>query len=180
MKNRILFLWTIWLFFSGSASAQQLDQRQKEKFVIVPPESVLMTIASQPDSPLQFEEVRFLASVDGGGNSPAFHVRNIGSKPIRSFTIGGPDWTMTWSEDFTKKVLIPGERALATNDVEIVPLTDKLRANLKLDRPMAVLVVMVIEVQYADGAIYNARPTYQALQKYTERLMGLESSAKSK
>jgi len=137
-----------------------------------------MTIASQPESPIRFEEVKFLASVDGGGNSPAFHVTNIGSKPIRSFTIGGPDWTMTWSEEFARKLLMPGEKALAKDDVEIVPLTDKLRANLKLDKPMAVLVVMVIEVQYADGTNYNARPTYQALQKYTERLLELKSSAK--
>lgn len=173
MKYRIALLCLVCLSLAHSTTAQQPGQSKKQKFVVVPPEQVLMTVMSQPECSIQFEQLRFLASVDGGGASAAFFVRNSGSKPIRELTIGGPDWTETWSVEFTKKLLMPGERAFEGNRVEIVPLTDKLRETLKLNGPMrAILVVMVIEVKYADGTTYDARAVHEALKKYSEAMIG--------
>lgn len=180
MKYKIAMLVFILLAFACSTTAQQLPSPTSQKFVIVPPEQVLMTVMSQPECSIQFEQVRFLASVEGGGASASFVVHNNGVKPIREFTIGGPDWTMTWSERFTKKLLMPGERAFeGKNDVEIVRLTDELRHKLELNGPMkAILVVMVIEVKYADGTTYDARPAHQALRKYSEGLSSLRIDVK--
>ena len=180
MKFRIAMLVLILLGFACLATAQQLIHQTPQRFVVVPPEQVLMTVMSQPECPIQFEQVRFLASVEGGGASASFVVHNNGPKPIREFTIGGPDWTMTWSEKFTKKLLMPGERAFeGKNDVEIVRLTDELRHKLELNGPMkAILVVMVIDVEYADGTTYDARPAYHALRKYSERLSSVRIDVK--
>lgn len=181
MKQKIVLCCLVWLAFVNSPNAQQVKQGTKEKFVVVPSELVLMTVASQPESGIEFKEVRFLVALDGGG-TPSFIVRNKGAKPIRSFTIGGPDWTRTWSEQYTKRLLMPGERAFdGDDDIEIVPLTKELREKLKLNGPvMAVLTVMVIEIQYADGTTYNARSTYEALKAHLEHLMELEDRVKAK
>jgi hypothetical protein len=175
MKQKIVLCWLVWLTCAGSPNAQQVKQGTKEKFVVVPSELVLMTVASQPESSIEFKEVRFLVSLDGGGTR-SFIVSNKGAKPIRAFTIGGVDWTKTWSEDYTKRLLMPGETAFKGDDnIEIVPLTSELRKKLKLNGPMkAILTVMVIEIQYADGTTYDARSTYEALKEHSERLMELE------
>lgn len=180
MKVSIALLALMCLGFVCSTAAQQLNQQQKERFVVVPPQQVLMTAASQPECGIQFDEVRFITSIDGEGSSPSFVVRNNGSKPIREFTIGGPDWTMTWSEKFTKRLLLPGQRAFDDDSgLEIVPLTEKLKDKLKLTGPMtSILVVMVIKVKYADGTTYDAKPIHEALKKYAESLVNLRANAK--
>lgn len=181
MKHKIVLCSLLWLTLVDSPSAQQVKQGTKEKFVVVPSELVLMTVASQPESGIEFKEVRFLVSLDGGG-TPSFIVRNRGAKPIRAFTIGGVDWTRTWSEHYTKRLLMPGETAFdGDDDIEIVPLTNELREKLKLNGPMkAKPTVMVIEIQYADGTTYDARSTYEALKEHSARLRELEERADAK
>ena len=78
------------------------------------------------------------------------------------------------------KIANPGGKAfLGDDDVEIVPLSDELRDKLQLKGSMrSVLVLMVIRVEYADGSVYNAESTYEALQKYTETLINLKANAK--
>lgn len=88
---------------------------------------------------------------------------------------------MTWSEQFTKKLLMPGEKAEGTDDVEIVSLSNELRDKLNLKGPMrSILVLMVVRVEFADGSTYSAESTYEALKKYTEKLDYLLANAKSK
>ena len=66
MKHRIVLFALISLGLASSTTAQRPGQQKKQKFVVVPPEQVLMTVVSQPECSIQFEEVRFLASVEGG------------------------------------------------------------------------------------------------------------------
>jgi hypothetical protein len=180
MKQKIVLCCLVWLALVDSPNAQQVKQGTKQKFVVVPSERVLMTVASQPESGIEFKEVRFLVALDGGG-TPSFIVRNKGPKPIRAFTIGGADWTMTWSEQYTKRLLMPGETAFdGDDDIEIVPLTKELREKLKLNGPMAILTVMVIEIQYADGTTYDAKSTHDALREHSERLRELEERVETK
>lgn len=165
-------------FYAGAIQGQKTPNEDRLKFVVVPSEQILVTIAEQPGCPLKFEEVKYLAALDGGG-TPSFEIRNRGTKPIRNFTVGGTDWTMSWSEQFTKKLLMPGETAEGNDDVEIVNLSDQLREKLNLSGPMkSVLVLMVIKVEFADGSAYNAESTYKALQKYTEKLDNLIINSK--
>ncbi len=181
MKDKIILLCFMCLCFAGSANSQQVDGKQKWKFVVVPAEQVLVTVAAQPLCPIQFENIKYLAGVDGG-RSPSFTVRNKGNKPIRAITVGGSDWTLEWSEKFTHTLLMPGGEAFSEkeeDDVEIVPLSDELRNKLQLKGSMrSVLVLMVIRVEYADGSVYDAEPTYKALQKYTEMLTDIMANAK--
>lgn len=180
MRNKIILMCFVFVCSAGALNGQKANRQEKSKFVVVPSEQVLVTTAEQPGCPLQLEEVKYLAAIEGGG-SPSFEIRNKGNKPIRSFTVGGPDWTMSWSQKVTKKLLMPGERAEGLNDAEIVNVSDELRDKLNLKGPMrSILVIMVVRVEYADGSTYSAETTYEALQKYTERLGYLLANSKSK
>lgn len=178
----MIFLCLICACFVAPAYSQEPDQRQKPKYVVVPPEQVFLTIAYQPGCPLEFEEVKYLASLDGGG-TPSFLVRNTGSKPIRSFTVGTPGWTVTWSADYTKKLLPPGERVAPSGggEVEVMPLSNELREKLQLKGPMRDLIVlMVVRVEYADGTVFGDETTYEALIKFVDKIIDLKSVSKAK
>lgn len=175
MLQKIIILCFVCACSATATYSQELRRQDRSKFVVVPPEQVLLTIAAQPGCPLQFEEVKYLAGVDGGG-SPSFLVRNKSVKPIRSFTVGGTDWTISWPNEFTKRLLMPGERAAADDDVEIVNLSNELRDKLNLRGAMrSILVLMVVKVEFADGSNFSNESTYQALQEYSEKLSELSS-----
>lgn len=179
MRRKIILLWFMLICFVGSASAQQVDRQQKRKFVVVPADQVLVTVAQQPECPLKFEKAAILADLDGSKAS-ALTLRNEGIKPIRSFTVSVLSGTITESEEFTKKLLMPGERTSGDDDVEIVPLTKELRDKLKLNGPMRfIMVFMVIRVEYADGSVYSAEPAYKAFQKFSDELDDLKANAKA-
>ena len=171
MKNVLLL---VGVMFGGIMPSAICQTPQKAKFVRVPIDQVLITAAAQPDCPIEFDQLQYLEGVDGEGYSPGFTVRNRSNKPIKDFTVGGPDWTMSWSEKFTHKVLLPGERAFdGGSDIDIVELTDLLREKLKLKGPMkAVVVVMVVQVKYADGTVYDASQAYNALGAYYRAAIG--------
>jgi hypothetical protein len=178
--RKIMMFCFVCLIGVGAGNAQKIDRQEKSKFVVMPTDLILVTVAQQPECPLRLEDVKYLAGTDGGG-SPSFFIRNTGTKPIRSFIVGGPDWTMSWSERFTKRLLMPGERAEGPDNAEIVTLSDELRDKMNLKGPMrSVLVLMVIRVDFADGEVFSAESTYKALQTYTERLGELAAKAKSK
>jgi hypothetical protein len=177
MRNKVVLLIIILNCFACLAHAQQVNSQQKERFVIVPDDVALVTIAFQPDCALQFEEAKLLAAVDGEGGTSGYAVRNKGTKPIRSFTLGLPGGTVTWSEEFTKKLFMPGERTPYNNDIEIVPLTDELRNKLKLNGPLrGTPVFMIIRVDYADGTVYNAESKYKAFLKFSNELVQLRAT----
>jgi hypothetical protein len=180
MRYRAAFLCFMFICFVVSASGQQVERQQKRRFVVVPPEQALVTVAFQPECPLQFEEAKLLAFVEGGG-AATYVIRNKGTKPIRSFTVGVPGLKLTWSEELTKRLFMPGERIVGGGDdeIEMVPLTDELRDKLKLKGPMrGVAVFMVIRVEYADGTVYSAEPAYKALRKFSDELDDLRANAK--
>jgi hypothetical protein len=60
MRSQFWFEFSLFLFLCvGRVMAQQASSEDKSKFVIVPREVGLVTIAYQPDCPLQFEKVSF-------------------------------------------------------------------------------------------------------------------------
>lgn len=154
---------------AGLTNGQQVEQ--KEKYAAVPSEQALITVVHQQDCPLQFEEAKCLISLDGH-LVPSYYLRNQGAKPIRSFTVGSPGSTWTWSYEASGKLMVPGQRVpdLEENS-EIVPLTKELRDKLKLHGPMKTLIVlMVIRVEYADGSMYNAESAFSSMEMYLSDL----------
>lgn len=112
-------------------NGQQDVRQEKESYVVAPSEQILVTIASQPDCPLQLEKAKYPVPTEGGAGIPSYHVRNRGTKPIRSFTVGTPSSTWGWSEKVNGKLLMPGERLPDEGEsAEIVPLTKELRNKL--------------------------------------------------
>lgn len=158
------------------APSQEGRRLQKSTYVVAPSENTLLTVASQPSCPLVIEDAQTLLNVD---KSWAFRfsygLRNRGNKPIRDFTIHF--WTSessggTLSDSLTSGTLGPGQRIARPLQEEqgvIVPLTDDLREKLKVGLPMKMVVVIMVEdVEFADGSKYSDEKTLNALKDYFE------------
>ena len=70
------------------ALAPQDEPRGNLQCVVVPADQAVMAIASQPDSPLIFEEAKFLKCF-GGWWFNSYRIRNRGTKPIKGFIVAG-------------------------------------------------------------------------------------------
>lgn len=171
MKHTVLCVLCLCIFIT--ARGQQNSSQGKRQYVVVPPEVAALTVASQPDSPLKFEEARLLYGLDSS-RAKSFRLRNRGTKPIRSFTIacvGVSEWS--WQANNPKDFLMPGqvESGWSGVDYDILPLTEELKDKLKLRGSMqGVLVLMVVRIEYADGSTYSDEATYKALDDYLQRV----------
>lgn len=159
--------------FVGAASGQSTAEREIERVVVIPPDIGLAVVADQPDCPLQIEDIKLFGVLSGGGTE-SYKVRHRGTKPIRAYTIGswntaGTGWEV---EREFPGALLPGHVAtLVGNEVKVVELTESLRDKLGLRGGMkAVLVFMVIRVEYADGSVYDAKATYQTLKTHLDKI----------
>lgn len=171
MKNLIKIVWLVCIC-AGGVSAQII-----RKYVEVPREIVLPVIAVQPNCPVKFEDVRYLAGLEGGGTS-SYRIRNVGTKPIRGVTVALNNGTKNEYYNNGNILIMPGKlmprpKAVCPECVkdEIVPLTDELREKLKLKPSMQVLVFMIIEVEFADGTKYIDEKTYKAMAKHFDILL---------
>ena len=113
--------------------------RRGLKCVVVPGDQAIMAVASQPDSPLSFEDVRVLSYI-GRQGTESYRIRNRGSKPIRSLTIsgwtsGGTGFKWGWGGTAPEEVLMPGQFApTREQEIEILPLTKEMRKKQKLEQ----------------------------------------------
>ena len=159
-----------------SASGQQ----KKQRYVVVPGESSLLMIASQPDCPLRIEEAKRLLNTDVKWDARyLYQLRNQGTKPIIDFTVVawtsfGTGGTVGHPWEMTGETLLPGQ-VIPSNEKDyqsqIVPLTDALRNKLELRGPMKEVVVLMVEqVKFADGSTYTDESTSKALISYFEAL----------
>ena len=162
----------VFLSFTLITQAQQSDSHRHRRYVVVPSESLLLVIASQPDSPLKFEDAKLLISADADGDwGGSYNLYNCGTKPIKTFTVVmwtsyGSGGTLGGPRRNETTLIMPGETVNGAND-EIVPLTDELRDKLQLRGPMkAVVVLMVESVKFADGSVYNNQAVSRALLAY--------------
>ena len=147
MRHRITILCALFVCAVSVVKAQQTE-RQKELDVIMPPEIGLLTIAFQPDCPLQFERAKLLAGIEGE-RVETYQLRNRGTKPIRSITIvdnSGSKWS--WRVGPHDKPVMPGQLAPPWGEGdwdETVPLTDELRDQLKHQTAGAGVAERIIE-----------------------------------
>lgn len=169
---------TFVLVFSVSAlAAVQFEQGEKLRCFIIPADQGIVAVASQPDSPLVFEDVRIISCNGRGMNS--YRLRNRGLKPIRSYQIagwtsGGTGFKSGWGGSTPGEVIMPGDLApIKEHEAELLPLTKELRKKLKLDGPMeAVLILIVESVEYTDGTSFNNEAASKALEDYFEMVGG--------
>lgn len=181
MQYVITSLCLILICVSGTFSQSlQGEQATVKRYVVVPREIALPVIVSQPDSPLQFENVKYLAKI-GGGGGPCFQLRNRSSKPIRTVSFAvllPPDggWLDSWPGNNSGAVVMPGQTVPLSRDEgqgEVIPLTKELRNKLKIREPMKVVaILMVVRVQFVDGTTYDDESTYNALQNYFDKING--------
>jgi hypothetical protein len=162
---------TLLFLCAGAVSGQDRVSQEKVRAVMIPRQVGLVTIAYQPDCPLHFENVKFLAGVNGGGLT-SYDLRNSGTKPIRKITIGdsrGSKWS--WNVASQHGPIFPGQLFPRSDEdwIEVVPLTDELRDKLKLRGPLkGLLVLMVIRVDFMDGTFYDDELVYGAMRSYID------------
>jgi hypothetical protein len=166
---KIIFL----IYISAMSIIAQEKVRQKEfQYVISPREIALPVIAVQPNCPLQFENVILLDGVEGGAIS-SYHLRNIGTKPIRRFVVATSLGSVfTWQMN-SGELVMPGQLVpQVKNDRDkIVPLTDELREKLNLKGSMkSVVIFMVVSVEFTDGTKYTDEKTHKAMTEFINEL----------
>lgn len=150
------------------------------RYIASPPENILLTVASLPDCPIQFENARLLIDINKGGLAISAQVRNVGTKAVRRYqpviwtsaatggSMSGSVWSSGKAHD---KVIMPGQVITEDADIVIVPLTQALRDRFKLQGPMkAVVVLMVERVVFDDGSVYSAESISKALLEHFEKL----------
>lgn len=171
--NLCLVLWS----FTSAVVAQHAVSEQNRRYVVVPPENFLLTVAAQPDCPLRIENAKFLMGADQGW-AVSCQLRNQGTKPIRfltlvAWTTYGTGGTLSSAGRHGDKLIMPGQMLACNEDSkeEIMPLTDDLRDKLKLRGSMkAVIVLMVESIKFADGSSYGDEATSTALRAYFQDL----------
>ncbi|HEX3143575.1 MAG TPA: hypothetical protein VHQ64_06355 [Pyrinomonadaceae bacterium] len=186
----MLMLLVMTLACARATDAQQANGKEN-RYVVVPPESCLLFVASQPGSPIRFEDMKLVARLDHRQLTVSGTIRNVSAKPIRYLnialggsgggvsTLGGPG---PMSGALVSDLLMPGAELNDPEPPRIVPLTEELRRSLELQAksPKGFFVLMVVRVTFADGTKYEDQKTTDLIGKYLDFLAeGEEASAKS-
>ncbi|HWN11000.1 MAG TPA: hypothetical protein VNO50_17310 [Pyrinomonadaceae bacterium] len=178
MRNKLIVFLLMVSYLVSAVSVSQGEELKKKQYVVVPPEHILLVIASQPDCPLKIENARLLAGTNGGG-AGIYQVRNQGTKAIQAVTLA--TWssvdtgsTTSWPRKLTNEVVMPGGLVPFDEEgpLEIVPLTQELREKLKFGTMLGVAILMVVKVTFTDGSTYDAEPTFKALRSHLRQLNG--------
>lgn len=171
IKNRLVLLTTL---FAIAASASGQDKSGAQRYVVVPPDSVLLVTASQPGCPVEITNAKLLNPVDGSRRAAfLYEFRNRGVKPIKSVSVyalnsdatgGGP----LYNGHVMKEPLLPGQTLLVGETaLEITALTRELREKLKFTNHLRALVVLLVQsVEYTDGTVFSDSTTLRALDDY--------------
>ena len=181
MRYRLVtFLIITFCWSTVGQAIQPSGQKDTGDYVVVPTESTLLVVASQPTAPVRFEDVKLLMSVGRREFAISYRLHNVGTKPIRhltpviwtSFATGG---TMGGSGISSGRIgnelLMPGQTADGGSTGNVLALTDALRQQLKLLGPMRGIVVLMVEqIEFSDGTIYEDKATSKALLSYFEEL----------
>jgi hypothetical protein len=177
--RRILFSATLILLSLTAMGQEKSRVGAKIRLVEIPRDWVLMTIASQSDSPLRIEEARFLLRVDKPDIVQGYKIKNVSSKPVALFTI--VSWNITGSGGTLpipsadgRHLLYPGETFDSINDsgrYEIVPFTEEIVEQLQrnqgwnLKKRMSDVYIMLIDrAVFSDGLIFKDEKTSAALR----------------
>lgn len=182
--QRFIALCLILVCLFNIGATFQDREREKPRCIVIPAGQALIAVAAQSSSPLAFEDVKAFSCTGLHGMTGyypfnSYRVRNRGTKPIRKFTVAawssaGTGYKSSWEGSTPEELIMPEQLApVKEQEVEIVPLTKELRKKIKLDGAMkAVLILMVVNVEYADGTSYSDAATSKSLEEYFELVGG--------
>lgn len=178
MRYRVVPVCLLYLLASVSVCAQQTGLGERRQLYIPPSDMVLLTIASQPDCPIQIENANVLLPVTGGGLSAQYLLRNRGTKPLGIQSVHLIMLTQQGVEsgweyrpkDGAAISVLPGTLVPPANlglSPEIVPITDEIRKRLVASGQIpAVVVIMIEEIKFTDGTTYSAKLVTKALRTF--------------
>jgi len=157
--------------------AQQAEKQASPRYTVIPPTDVLLTIASQPDCPVQIENPRLLYNHSTKRFSYQFDLRNRGSKAITGFSLdewvtGGTGGSIIYEWEEPGRILMPGQVTAQLNidEKQFVPMSQEVREKLKLKGEMRMLIVLVVRyVHFTGGFTYEGLKASDAAQKYLEK-----------
>lgn len=173
MLRKYVILALLLLSMTGKANGQDHKENVKAQAVKNPREIFLPVIPYQPDCPLKLEPSETITYLNGG-DATILSCRNQGTKPIRAYTVAWLNSLGGQEKVSVKDTLIaPGESEQVFDkppSVSVIPLTENLRKKLKLDGPMkAIVVFIVVKVEYTDGSVYEDEKVYSTIKDYFEK-----------
>jgi hypothetical protein len=87
MRNTITIFFIVAFCASGTSGQDQHSPR-RSRYVIVPSESVVLVVASQPDCPIEMADSKLLNPADGSRRAAFQYVlRNLATKPIKYVSV---------------------------------------------------------------------------------------------
>src|SRR4029077_13903646 len=173
MRTSITIFLIVILCASVTTGNTQNDPKRPH-YVILPSVSVVVAAVSQPDCPIQIEDIKLLNPIDGSRRAAFQYVlRNRGTTPINYLAVyavasagtgGGP----LYNGHIMHKPLMPGLKLfVGEQSTQIVELTPELRERLRLGGPLRVIVILLVETaEYTDGSVFKDRKTVKALGDY--------------
>jgi hypothetical protein len=179
MKTYPLFRSLLVLFLlATTAPAQENEPQAKAKYIVVPPENTMIVTAAQPECPVRLEEAKLIVNIDKRWDFRfLYDLYNKATKPIKSISV--IFWTTentggTLTNGLNGVTLLSGHRIvseLQTEQREVIPLTDKLRKDLKIDGKMkSVVILMVEKVTFVDGTQFSDTRTFNGLKQFFDEM----------
>lgn len=169
--------WIVSVIFIAHIVCGQGIKKEKEPCFIYPSEDGLAVIANPSDCPIEIITA-YRASFLSGGGRDIYQIRNRATKPIKLYTIAsvtsaGGGYESSIEANHSSGYFLPGQirpKSLDDWNLDIVPLTNQLRDKYKLNGTMrAILIFMIVRVEFADGSVYDATPVYESLKKFFDK-----------
>lgn len=176
----VQIIFVLFVVCTGVGFGQQPSiKSEKEIFVVAPVESALLTIASQPDCPVQIEDAKFLTEVNSSRYKVLYELRNKSSKPISDVNVvalstRGIDGSILhpWME--TDDILMPGQITAGYKGKlpwQVLPLTNEIKRKLILNgNRQEVIVLIVQDVIFADGSKYSDEKSSEYLRNIFDEM----------
>jgi hypothetical protein len=172
---KVLLLLGVFFLSAGTIFPQPSGERIK--FIVPPPTDYVLTILSQPECPIRIENPKLLLAVGFGNWGASFQLRNAAPKALEVQSITFSMWGsggagQTWEELAADKYKTVSTGQLITMQEpsrrpEVVPITDEIRRKMKLSGELkAVVVLMIEQIRFSDGTMYQDLATSKALQTF--------------
>ncbi len=157
-------------------TGQKAKVNKEIKGFIVPRETNLPLVVSQPDCPLLIKDIE-LHGYLRGGSAPFFKVVNQGTKIITGYEIayltgdgnGGGSWSTT------NEMVQPGETMFfdkERTDTHIASITEskEILKNMRIGEEMkGIMIFMIVRLKYVDGSVYEDEKVYKYLKLYLDK-----------
>ena len=172
-------IWIVSLLFLAipvvsTADLKAQSDPERTSYVVVPSNSITLTVASQPACPIEIAESKLLNLADGSRRAAfQYQLVNRSTKAINYVSVYAINSTGTgggplYNGHTLQKPLMPGEKiVMGEASARIIEPSAELTAQLKFDGPLRAVVILVIEkVKFTDGSVFNGMKTVKELENY--------------